>query len=1056
MKHSGWFLGGKIFATASTVILGIVLCATPILLENQAQITSALGAKEQVIITDEENDTGDTEYFKSDYTSVAELKENERILAEQISQEGTVLLKNENNALPVAKGSSVSFYSVSSVDPIVSGGGSSQANPADTINFKTAFEESGFVVNEDLWNWYSSNKTTYDRTATSGSYAGKTYDIEDASWDKLPTYKSKNADLAVFVLGRTGGESTDVFMVRGNNGENVGAPMDSKYPLNNSDIKNGNYLELNDNEISVLKGLKTLKDEGKVKKILILMNFANQIELDFIDSEEYGIDAAIWAGTIGSVGSRAIAKIICGDVNPSGGLVDTFWTEHHYNPVYANWTDSWFGYQFKEKPDSLTSPYSDDTVYNHTGMSQPTLPYIVYEEGIYNGYKYTETRYEDVVMKTEKVGSFVYEDAVKYPFGYGLSYTTFKQELVGVTFDEEIKEYTVEVKVTNTGSVAGKSTAEVYVQKPYTEYDKIYGVEKASIDLVSYGKTKTLEPNESETLSIKVKGEHLASYDSYNARTYILEDGDYYFTVAQDAHEAINNILTKKGYTKASGMTSEGDASLVNKFRIDYANFDMSGVDAEIYSTAVTGEKITNKFDNADPNIYFANESRNDVNYLTRKDWEGTVEFGLTSDHKQINDTHAILYWSDQLELDLFDKNPEDIPQIDDVPYPTMNSIKTSYTLANMRGLERDDPMWNDLLNQLSFEDMIILLTDGERKTQAISSIGKPYTIDHNGAIGVNQTFGANAGNNRGLAVDNNDPHRNQSPIAYPCNGIVAATFNDDLVYKFGQLWGEDALWAGYSGLYGPGANGHRSAYAGRNFEYYSEDGILGGKICAKLCEGIVEHGILVYLKHAILNDQENNRLQVSTFANEQTIREVYLRPFELAIVDGGAQNVMTAYNKIGARYSGIQGFCNSVLRDEFGMTGFAVTDYLTGGHENRMPGNIINGNDLPDRNWLYARHILDKYDGSQGNYGTFVGQMRKACHNILYAVASSCAMNGLSNNTKIITFTPSWVYILQTANDSMWILFTSSLVLCALAYAYDVLKDKNILCDDKKSPKDN
>ena len=1056
MKHSGCFIGGKISSTAITVLLGIVLCANPILIENQAQITGALGAKEQVIITDEENDGGNTEYFTSDFKNIKELKDNERKIAEEISQEGIVLLKNENNALPINKNSTVGFYSINCVDPIISGGGSSQANPADTISFKDAFEENGFKVNQDLWNWYTTNKGTYDRTATSGSYAGRTYDIEDAPWDKLPASKSEQTDLAVFVLGRTGGESTDIFMVRGNNGEGVGAPMDEKYPLNNSDIKNGNYLELNDNEISVLKGLKALKDQGKIKKILILMNFANQVELDWIDSNEYGVDAALWAGTLGSVGTRAIAKIISGEVNPSGGLVDTFWTRHHYNPVYANWTDSWFGYQYEEKPQDVTSPYSDDKVYNHTGSNVPTLPFVVYEEGIYNGYKYTETRYEDVVMKTDKVGTFNYYDAVKYPFGYGLSYTTFKQELVDVTFDNANKEYTVKVDVTNTGSVAGKSACEVYAQKPYTQYDKKYGVEKSAVDLVSYGKTKLLQPNEKETLFIKVKGEHLASYDSYKAKTYILENGDYYFAIAQDAHEAVNNILAKKGYGKTAGMTEEGNASLVEKFTIDYANFDENGVDATIYSKAVTGNEITNKFDNADPNIYFAEETRNEVNYLTRNDWEGTVEFGLTEDHKQINDTHAVLYWNDQLLLDLFDQNPEDLPQIDDVAYPTMNSTENSYTLADMRELEYDDPLWEDLLDQLSFEDMIILLTDGERKTQAISSIGKPYTIDHNGAIGVNQSFGANAGNNRGLAIDNNDPDKGLSPIAYPCNGIVAATFNDELVYKYGQQWGEDALWAGYSGLYGPGANGHRSAYAGRNFEYYSEDGILGGKICAKLCEGIVEHGILVYLKHAILNEQEINRLQVSTYANEQTIREVYLRPFELAIVDGGAQNVMTAYNKIGAKYSGIQGFCNSVLRDEFGMKGFAVTDYLTGGHENRMPGNIINGNDLPDRNWLYARHILDKYDGSQGNYGNFVWQMREACHHILYGVASSCAMNGLSSNTKIIKFTPTWVHVLDATTKSLWILFGTSLSLCALAYVYDVFKDKKILCGEDDSPASN
>lgn len=1050
------FFTGKVLSTIFAIVLAILLAATPVLNDNQAQISAAIGAQEQVVIEDEDSAGIDTQYYKTDFNSVAELKAEERRIAQEISAEGTVLLKNDNNALPVAKGSNISFYSVSSVDHLVSGGGSSQANPAETVSFKTAFAEEGFNLNEDLYDWYVANKNTYQRTAVSGSYAGKTYDINDAPWDKLPNSKNNDADLAIFVLTRFGGESTDLFMVRANVGEGTGATMDSKYEETMQDVKNGNYLELNDNEISVLKGLKAQKDAGKISKIMLLMNFANQVELDFIDSAEYGIDAALWMGTSGSVGSRAVADIVSGEVNPSGSLMDTFWTKHHYNPVYANWTDSWFGYQYQEKPTNMSTIYSDEVVFNHTGSNQPTLPYVVYEEGIYNGYKYTETRYEDVVMGTANAGDFNYAAAVKYPFGYGLSYTTFSKEVIGEpVYDADNDTYTISVKVTNTGSVVGKNTIQIYLQKPYTQYDKNTGVEKSSVELVGYGKTSKLAAGASETLSISVKGYYFATYDSYGARGYILENDTYYMIAASNAHEAVNSVLAYKA-ENVSGINVD-DAKLVgtgNKALVaaidmtDLADADENGVDATTYKhSAATGNVVTNQFDNADPLYYMADESRKQVNYVSRSDWNGTVQFGLTSTHQQINDTHAVLYWSAQVETDIREQNA--MPTTDNVEYPTMGSSATNYTLVDLKGVDENDEMWQRLLDQMSWDDMVRLLTDGERKTQAVSSIAKPQTIDHNGAIGVNSSFGANAGVNRDYATQKNDPNKNQAPIVYPCNGIVAATFNDDLVYEYGQLWGEDALWAGYSGFYGPGANGHRSAYAGRNFEYYSEDGILGGQICANLCKGIVEHGILVYLKHAILNDQEINRLQVSTFANEQTIREIYLRLFELAITDGGAQNVMSGYNRIGTKYTGIQGFINTVLRDECGMSGFVVTDYLTGGHHNRMPANILNGNDLPDRNWTsYGKSVFGKYDGSSGNYGEFAWAMRQACHNILYGVANSCAMNGLSSNTKVITFTPTWVYAFESIKTSVLWIFITSVILCVLSVAYEKLKEKNVLCD--------
>ena len=1055
----------KILTTVFTVLTAILLTANAILMENSAAVSNFLGATTQAIIEDSEKaETEDTQYYKSEFNSVAEVQENGKKLGQQVVAEGSVLLKNDNAALPIAKGSRVNLYSASSVNLAVGGGGSSATN-AKSLNLKECLTAPSvnLQINETLWNFYQTDKDK----GTNAQYARKTSTsigaaptISDAPWDALPAAKNDEAKAGIFVLSRLGSENIDIRV------NAVGYQGEKGDP---SDLVNGNYLELNENEKTVLKGMKALKDAGKIESVIVVLNMANQVELDFLDDAEYGIDAAFWCGSLGSTGAKAIADILVGNVNPSGRLADTFWLQHQYNPILSNFGEYYYAGNAADGKKSWEVKM--------LGADHGT-PYVVYQEGIYNGYRYAETRYEDVVTGRANAGDFNYGGQIAYPFGYGLSYTTFAYSDFSVTYNAEKDVYETSVKVTNTGEVAGKEVVQIYIQKPYTAYDVEHGVEKAAVELAGFAKTKTLAAGSSETVTVEVEGKYFASYDSYGAKTYIVEEGRYYLAAGKDAHDAENNILAARvsdgsatvdgskvfSFENRSAQDGVGEASLV--FSEDKTNFD-----AETYSTAVTGEEITNKFDQADMNLY-SNKGTNAVEYMTRNNWAGTVHYGIDADNHFINgldsdghyDTNNVKFtWegNEGLQNDLLETF---LPQgTDDVAYPTYNSKATSYTLMDLRvdaegnEIPYDDPMWEDLLDQMSWEDYVELLSCGERMTVAIASIGKPSTIDHNGAVGVNQKYGANEGSNRGYAVTTNDPNKNSVPPAYPCNGIVAATYNVELMQEYGNAWGEDALWAGYAGLYGPGINLHRGPYAGRTFEYYSEDSFLSGKICAPICQAIREKGIYVYLKHCFLNEQESCRGVISTWANEQTIRELYMRAFQIAIEEGGAQNVMLGLNKVGAVGTLVQGFCNSVLRDEFGMSGFVVTDFQSDGAAARMPLAHQQGCDLPDRNY-YTRKPYAGYEPGT-KHGKVAWGMRESAHRILYTVVHSASMNGLSSSAKIIKLTPDWQYWINFATNASMIVAIGCAVLLVTFYAFPFLQDKYKIArakaeDEKKQSK--
>lgn len=976
MKPSSKRTLKKAFLNITAGLCAIVFTGNVIAGECAGQINSALGtATSKVVSTLAEGETeGYARYFESKYNSIAELKAAGEAKVREVEGEGIVLLKNDNNILPLKEGSDVALVGVTILDPVYGGTGSGAVDANGAANYYDVMTQAGYnVVDKALLDYYVEKEAK--RNA---------HEIGEIKWSKV---KKNNGDTigngedVIFVVGRVGGEGNDVTVTI-------------------DDTLDDDYLKLNENELSILEGLKELKDDGKIRSITMIINSANPMSVGFLNDEAYGVDAALWVGSVGQTGIYAVGDVISGKTNPSGSLPDTWWVDNQLNPVQNN-----FG--------SYT--YADANNFDLGTNANKFNQYVVYQEGIYVGYKYTETRYEDVVMGTPNAGDFNYNSIVGYPFGFGLSYTSFSFSDMQVekTGEGQQTSYDVSVKVTNTGAVAGKKTVQVYAQKPYTEYDKQNGIEKAAVELAGYGKTAILQPGESEVVKVNVPEYFLTSYDATGTGVYILDEGHYYLTVADDSHAAANNILAAKGMTTENGMTAAGDASLT--YGMDYT------FDAETYATSYgTGSEVKSLFADADVNRY-EGSGDNSVVYYSRSNWAGTV----TSGPVQLTMTAQI---AADAKLD-----DSDLPDATGIEFPTMG-VSANLQLINMMDYDYDDPQWDIFMDQLTYEQMAKLCANGLRMTINIDAIGKPLTVDHNGPSGVTQKY--SVGEN-GYAVQTNDPQKDIKGTCYPCNGIIAATFNDELIREVGELIGEDAMWAGYAGLYGTGLNIHRSPYAGRVFEYYSEDGTLTGLVDAAETLGIQSKGVYVYNKHFVLNDQENNRAGIATWVNEQALRENYLRAFELPIVNADAKCVMTAFNRLGAQWAGAYTeLLTDWLRGEAGMEGFAVTDmyddtYMVKANE------VVAGNDIPDN---YVGDDISQF-AAYGPNGTTpnaaVAQaLRTSSKRVLYTVLHSRGMDGISSNTQIVSVTPWWQMTLNVAQWTLTGLTALALLLLLLDMA--------------------
>ena len=983
----------KVFLNISAALLTIAYVGNLVAAENAGQINAFLGTStSKTVKIDETLEEDYPRYFESKFTSIADLKAAGLAKVQEVEAEGIVLLKNEGNTLPLAAGSEVSLFGITTIDPVYGGTGSGAVDAAGAPNYVDVFGKSGLTVkNTDLLDYYAEQKA--DENLGRNNYA-----IGEGAWKKVKKNLGDDNEQvegtdAFFVIGRVGGEGSD--MTRGAGKED--AANDGE-----------DYLTLNEDEMGMLEGLAGLKEDGVIRSITVIINSANPISTGFLFDEELGIDAAMWVGSVGQTGLYAVGDVVSGAVNPSGSLPDTWWMDNMANPVMNNFA---------------AYTYDDFKTYFPGGDTAFTK-YVVYQEGIYLGYKYTETRYEDVVMGTPKAGKFDWSKTVSFPFGFGLSYSTFRLSDMEVTKSGEGQQtiYTVTVNVKNTGSAAGKKTVQIYAQKPYTDYDKANQIEKASVELVGYGKTQILQPGESETVTVTIPEYYLTSFDTYGTGAYILEDGTYFLTAAENSHAAVNNILSAKGYTPDDGMTAEGSDSLVYSFEQTF--------DKDTYAAAYgTGAEVTPLFADADMNRYEGAEGQT-ITYYSRSDWEGTVTPGAVK-----------LTMTARIAADVV-LDDSDLPDGTGIEFPTMGE-NADLQLINMMDFDYDDPMWDTFMDQLTFDQMAAITCTGLRETAAVQEIGKPYTVDHNGPSGVTQKY-AYLESGNGYAVVENDPDKNTKGTCYPCNGIVAATFNDQLVREVGELIGEDAMWAGYAGLYGTGLNIHRSPYSGRVFEYYSEDGMLTGLIDTAETLGIQSKGVYVYNKHFVLNDQEENRAGIGTWCNEQALREIYLRAFELPIVNADAKCVMTAYNRLGAQWSGAYyNLLTGWLRGEAGMSGFAVSDmydysYMVGANE------IAAGNDIPDGELLTNGYSLKPYaQGGAAENAAVVQAMRESSKRVLYTVLHSRGMDGISSNMKVVSVTPWWQATLNYAEYTLMALTALAAILLILDIAGIGKKEK-------------
>lgn len=851
------------------------------------------------------------QYFekgKVDKERLEQAQLNSKDLTEKIQEEGIVLLENKNDTLPLnisnEKEINVNIFGQASVAITYGGSGSGAADESKNINLQQGLENSGFKVNSELTDFYKKHVPVKEETNIF-SLNGGDYNLNEPQsiefTDELLNNAKEFSDVALIVLARNGGEGGDL-------------PMDMTEYTGESDK---HYLELSNAERELIDMVKSME----FKKVVVVVNSSNAMELGFL--EEEGIDAAISIAGPGSTGCNAVGSVLAGTVNPSGKLVDTYAYDLTTAPAYYNAGD--FKYTNTKHTKSGFGGAEEEVF--HT--------FLNYNEGIYVGYRFYETRF--INNETGECDEEAYKNTVQYPLGYGLSYTDFKQQIVG--YDESDGNIKVEVKVTNIGDVAGKDVVQIYYTAPYY----IGGIEKSHVVLADFGKTEMLEAGESETVTLQFAVEDMASYDYKNEKAYVLDEGKYEIKLMNNAHEVIDS----REYTASETVVYDEN----NKRNSD----DIA---------------VTNQFDYA----------AGDLKYVSRSDWDGTLLTERTAEKEAspelISEIEKIIIENNDSDQDIVVKD---------------NNLK----LEDMIGLDYNDPKWDEILEQVSVDEMKKLIGYGGYATQAIESIDKPLVIDLDGPAGINGIFSGVTG------------------IQYNSAVVIASTWNLELAYQMGEYFGEEAVSNGVAGLYAPAVNIHRTPFSGRNFEYYSEDSLISGKIASELVQGAKSKDVYCFVKHFALNDQETNRAGVCVWSNEQAIREIYLKAFEIPVKEGNTTAIMSSFNRIGTTWTGGNyDLLTTVLRNEWGFEGMVITDF--DGEVYMNPDQAIRaGNDL----MLTPMGDEPTTESTETNTGKQA--MRQATKNILYTVANSA---GIELGT---TGMPNWMKLLIGMDVALLLLVT-------------------------------
>ncbi len=825
-------------------------------------------------------------------------------LCEQIADEGFVLLKNDG-LLPLSGDVKLNTFGWSATNPVYGGTGSgSLSGLYETVSLLKGLENAGISYNEDLVQFY-----TDFRSARPGiGMMGQDWTVPEctiADYESAGIFDNAKAfsDTAMIVLARSGGEGADLpksldpnvpdtFNDDGNGTmfSQTGLRF-SEYPEDLDASKH--YLEPTTRELAMIDRVTSEFD-----KVIVVINASNAMELGWVNSYP-SIKAVILAPGPGQTGFNALGNIITGKVNPSGRTIDTFVADLTATPCFNNIGE----FQYTNLAD--VSPMS---------YGFPVTPnFVNYVEGIYVGYRWYETAAAEGVID--------YDKEVVYPFGYGLSYTSFEQTMGEISEKDGVLSFDVTVK--NTGDVAGKDVVEVYYNPPYTNG----GIEKSAANLVAFAKTSELKPGASETVKISFSAEDMASFDYRDAKAYVLDAGDYEISINSDSHNKID--------------------------------FRIYTVDSKV----VFGEDNKRESDQTAAVALF-DYAAGDLNYLSRADRFANYEEATAAptDFEMSDEAKAGFYNHTNYDPTQFN-NPDDVMPA--------TGAQNGLSLTDLRGKDYDDPQWDALLDQLTVDDMVNLIGVGGYQSVAVASVGKTQQVDCDGPASINNNFTGKAS------------------IGFPAGVVIAATWNTDLAKEFGRSIGQMADEMDVSGWYAPAMNIHRSAFAGRNFEYYSEDGFISGKMAANAILGAAESGVYAFMKHFAMNDQETHRTDMlCTWSNEQAMREIYFKPFEISVKEGHCSAVMSAFNYIGNKYAAATTeLQNTVLRGEWGFRGMVLTDYFGGYGYQDADILIRNGNDF-----CLTPQATDFSKVSDTTSATSVLAMRQASKNILYTTANSRA----------------------------------------------------------------
>ena len=944
-------------ASVGALLTTMVYAGQRLAEDNTGLINDALGLTGKKIDKIEENDDVEGSAYTEEDGTLSDASWRRMIndsykFCEEAVEQGSVLFKNDNDALPLKDDErSVTLLGRGSRNLFMrSGAGGAAPNTNLVVRLDAAFKSNGFSINEELFKGYTEE----------GSMTSPGTTVEKFSQTNESLIDAQYGDAAIITFVRIGTEDSD--------------PPD-------------NQLNLKDDEASLLRLVKKYKDNKTFKKVIVLINSPMPMSVDWANDEQYGVDAVVYMGVPGYYGAGGIVHVLMGKdaagnvINASGHAPDTFAASASSSAAYQN-----FG----------------------------TQSISVYKEGVYVGYKYYETRYEDSILNPDSGatsakgvykstgGEWNYAEEMGYPFGFGLSYTEFEQKLTSLTYNAEDDTIEAEVEVKNIGDMDGKASVQLYAQQPYTDYDKQYGLGKSAIALMAYDKVD-VKKGETETVKLSFDRYFLTTYDYVFAKSYILEGGKYYFAVGNGAHEALNNIIANKAPAYASSLYDHNGESYTANSNAVKA-LDIDGDPIKYMTSHYTDVDVENQFDDADYNFVAQQNGKSTITYLDRQHWDTTWPTKETTDPASSAQRDMSNYYKDKpADADNYTDGDGEIynVQLDEkIVFADMVGVPLEGKIEDENHKfygQMGEDVWEAFISQMNLDDLCISVSDN-RGILDVKKVMKPGNSVAEGPEGLLSKY--QYGDKRWAT-------------GFPTGPTFTGTWDHAMQRKFGAFYGEDAIYCGVACVNAPGCNIVRTAYTSRASEYMSEDGILNYYTAANVVFAARKKGLIMNIKHCFLNNQEKGRQGIATYCNEQAIREIYLKPFEGALTKGHGLGIMTSYNRIGARYAAVhEPLMMNVMRGEWGYRGQIIDDAKTGSNTDSYsngPAMLHAGTDL---------FCLDGQRGSQlkqwvtsKNDGQMLLDLQRANKYIMYSMTKSW-MGGVAPITEEeieASINPTW-----------------------------------------------